>query len=53
MRQSDLAIYIYLVTQSGYLGLATKVAWGIGIIDGKILSCQGISEESVDNKTSL
>ena len=44
MRKSDLAIEKYLVTQSGYFRLVTTVALGMGITDGKILFCHGISE---------
>ena len=40
------------MTHSGYFRLATTVALGIGITDGKILFCRGISEGSVDKKIS-
>ena len=52
MRQSDLALEKYWVTQSGYFRLATTVALGMGIADGNLLFCHGISEESVDKKIS-
>ena len=37
MRQSDLALDKYWVTQSGYFGLVTTVALCMSIIDGKLL----------------
>ena len=52
MRKSGLALEKYQVKQSGYFRLATKVALGIGIIDGKLLLCRGFSEGSVDKKIS-
>ena len=44
MWNCDLALEKYWVTQSGYFSFATTVALGVGIIDGKILFCHGISE---------
>ena len=41
-----------MVTQSGYFRLATNVVLGMGIIDGKLLFCHGISEGSVDKEIS-
>ena len=38
------------MNQSGYLILTTVVALGMGIIDGKILLYNGISEQIKDNK---
>ena len=52
MRQSDISLEEYLVTQSGYFRLATAVALGMGIADGKPLFCHGVSQESVDKKIS-
>ena len=37
MRQSDLALEKYRVTQSGYFRLSTKVALGMVITDGNPL----------------
>ena len=39
MRQSDLLIDKYWVTQSGYFRLAIKVTLGMSIADGKLLYC--------------
>ena len=44
MRQSDLSLEKYWVTQSGYFRLATTMALGMGITDGKLLYCHGIAE---------
>ena len=52
MRKYDLAIEKYWVTQSGYFRLATKVILGMGITDGEILLCHGISEGVVEKKFS-
>ena len=52
MWQSYLALYKYWVTPSGYLRLATTVVLDMGITDGKLLFCRGISEGSVYNKIS-
>ena len=46
MCQSDPVLEKYWVTQSGYFRLATSVALGMGIIDGNIIFCHGISQES-------
>ena len=45
MRQSDLALEKYWVTQIGYFRLATTVALGMGITGDKFLFCPGISEQ--------
>ena len=37
MRQSDIALDKYWLTKSGYFRLATKVALGVVITDGKLL----------------
>ena len=50
MRQSDLVLYKYWVTHSGYFRLTTTVALGMGITDGNLLFCHVISEGSVDKK---
>ena len=50
MWQSDLVLEKYWVTHSGYFRIATVVKFGMGITDGKLLFCIGISEGSVDNK---
>ena len=52
MRQSDIELETYWVTQSGYFILATTVALGMGITDGKLLYCHGVAEGNVDNKIS-
>ena len=52
MRQSDLLLDKYWVTQSGYFILATTVALGMGIADGKLLYCHGVAEGNEDNKIS-
>ena len=52
MSQSDLVLDKYWVTQSGYFRLATTVEFGMGIIDGKILFCHGISEGGEGKKFS-
>ena len=50
MRQSDLALEKYWITQSGYFRLATAVALGMGITDGNLLYCHGVSEGNMDRK---
>ena len=50
VRQSDLALEKYWVTQSGYFRLATTVALGMGITDGKLLFCHGVAEGNMDKK---
>ena len=52
MWQYDLALDKYWVTQSGYFRLATTVAFGMGITDGKLLYCHGVSEGNVDREIS-
>ena len=52
IRQSDLALDKYWVTQSGYFRLTTTGALGVGITDGNILYCHGVSEGNVDRKIS-
>ena len=52
MRQSDLSLEKYWVTQSGYFRLATTVALGMGITDGKLLYCHGVAEGNEDKKIS-
>ena len=52
MWQSDLALYKYWVTQSGYFRLTTTVALDMSITYGKLLFFHGISEVNVDNKIS-
>ena len=52
MWQSDIALYKYWVTQSGYFRLATTLALGMGITDGKLLYCHGVSEGNRDRKIS-
>ena len=42
MRQYGLTLDKYWVSQSGYFRLATTVALGVFITDGKILFCHGI-----------
>ena len=44
MRQSNLSLEKYRVTQSGYFRLATTVALGMDITDGKLLYCHGVAE---------
>ena len=53
MSKYDIVLENYWVTQSGYFILATKVAFGMGITDGKLLLYHGISEGSVDNKIEM
>ena len=50
MRQYDLLLEKYWVTQSGYFRLATTVALGMGITDGKLLYCHGVEEGNEDKK---
>ena len=52
MRQSDLSLEKYWVTHSGYFRLATTVALGMGITDGKLLYCHGVAEGNKDKKIS-
>ena len=52
MRQYYLKLDKYWATQSGYFRLATTVAFSMGIIDGKLIYCHGVTEENVDKKIS-
>ena len=52
MQQSGITLDKYWVTQSGYFRLATSVALGMGIIDGNLLYCHGVSEVNMDRKIS-
>ena len=52
MWQYNTALDKYLVTHIGYFRLATTVALGVGIIDGKLLYCHGVSEGNTDRKIS-
>ena len=53
MRQYNLALEKYWVTQSVYFRLATTLTLGMGIADGKLLLCHGISEGSLDKKIPM
>ena len=53
MRQYDIELDKYWVTQSGYFRLATTVALGMGIKNTKPLFFHGISEQSRDKKITL
>ena len=44
MRNSELALEKYWETESGYFILTITVELGMGIEDGKLLFCHGISE---------
>ena len=46
MHKSELFLYKYWLTQSGYFRIATTVVLGMGITDGKIPFYNVISEES-------
>ena len=52
MRQFDLSLEKYWVTQSGYFRLTTTVALCMGITDGKLLYCHGVAEGNKDKKIS-
>ena len=52
MRQYNVALEKYWETQSGYFRLATTVALGTDIADGKLLRCHGVAEGNVDMKIS-
>ena len=52
MWQSDLLLEKYWVTQSGYFRLATTVALGMGITDGKLLYYHSVAEGNEDKKIS-
>ena len=51
-RQSDISLEKYWVTHSGYFRLATTVALGMGITDGKILYYHGVAQGNEDKKIS-
>ena len=53
MRKSDLSLYKYWVTQSGYFINKTTLVLGVSITDGKLFFCHGISEGSGDKKISM
>ena len=53
MRQSDLALEKYWVTQSGYFRLAATVELGMGIEYGNLLLCHGISDQRKDKSISM
>ena len=50
IRQSNLALKEYFVTQSGYFRFATTVALGVGITYRNLLYYHGVSEGNVDRK---
>ena len=50
MRQYDLELEKYWVTQGGYFRLATTVALGMDITDGNHLYCHVVAEGNVDKK---
>ena len=52
MLQYDIELEKYWVTQSVYFILATTVALGMGITDGKLLYCHGVAEGNMDKKIS-
>ena len=52
VRQSDIVLEKYWVTQSGYFRFSTTAALGVGIIDGKLLYCHGVAEGNQDKKKS-
>ena len=52
MRQSDLTLEKYWVTQSGYFSLATTVSLCMGVTDGKLVYCHGVAEGNKDKKIS-
>ena len=52
MRQYDLALEKYWVTQSGYFSLETTVALCMGVTDGKLIYCHGVAEGNLDKKIS-
>ena len=52
MQQSYLNLEKYWLTQSGYFRFATIVSLGVGIIDGGLLFCHGISQDSEEKKNS-
>ena len=52
MRQSDISLERYWVTQSGYFRLVSTMELGMGIADGKLLYCHGVAEGNMDKKIS-
>ena len=52
MRQSDILLEKYWVTQSSYFRLATTMALGMCIAYGKLLYCHGVEEVNEDKKIS-
>ena len=50
IRLSDIALDKYWVTQSGYFILSTTVTLSMGITDGKLVYCHGVSERNMDRK---
>ena len=52
MRKSYIALEKYWVTKSGYFRLVTTFSLGMGITDGKLLYCHGVTEGNVDRKVS-
>ena len=53
IHKSYLVLDKYQVTQSEYFRIATMVALCMGITDGKLLFCHGISEQIKDKKISM
>ena len=53
MCKYDLALEKYWVTQSGYFGIGTTSALGMGITDAKILFYNGDQEKNSDKKNTL
>ena len=51
--KSDVALEKYWATQSVYFRLSTTVELGMGITDGKLLFCHGISEKIKDKTISM
>ena len=52
MRNSDIVLEKYWITQSVHFRLATTVELGMGITDGKLIYCHGVSEGNVDRNIS-
>ena len=52
MWQYDLVLEKKWVRHSGYFRLSNTVALGMGITDGSLLYCHGVSEENVERKIS-
>ena len=52
MRQSGVALEKYWATQSVYVRIRTTVVLGMGITNGKLLLCHGISEQIKDSTIS-